>query len=312
MSCGVILQVAGEILIDDLDEKSDADFAFVALNSALLLGALICALAPLALEIGGRTLRLTDALGSGVLIGTALGVLVPEGVRAGGESAGVFLLLGYLGMRVLEEVSHGALSVRAEGPGHTGHSQSHTGHIQGHTGQAEAEDDSEEMLFATPQAALLSDQQDGRREVWRLSAALFAHCALDGVALGTASVGAESLASVVFLAVMMHKAPTAFAYSVRVLRVLGNKRQAAPYLVAFALVSPIAAAVTRLCASSWQSDAAVSRALLVGAGSFVRVALHEHHTNDALPEEHERLETLLRIGGAFVPCLIALFLHHEH
>jgi zinc transporter 9 len=74
---------------------------------------------------------------------------------------------------------------------------------------------------------------------------LVVHAAADGIALGASSTSSNAaLEAIVFLAIMLHKAPAAFGLSAVLLRAGLGKRQARGHLIVFSLAAPVGAIVT--------------------------------------------------------------------
>jgi solute carrier family 39 (zinc transporter), member 9 len=74
---------------------------------------------------------------------------------------------------------------------------------------------------------------------------LIIHAAADGIALGASSSRA-SLSLIIFLAIMIHKAPAAFGLTSVLLKQGLGKRQARVHLLAFSLAAPLGAIATWL------------------------------------------------------------------
>ncbi|GAB7349814.1 hypothetical protein MBLNU459_g0522t2 [Dothideomycetes sp. NU459] len=74
---------------------------------------------------------------------------------------------------------------------------------------------------------------------------LVIHAAADGIALGASSTGSSRrLGLIVFLALMIHKAPAAFGLTSVLLKQGLSKRRARSHLVVFSLAAPVGALVT--------------------------------------------------------------------
>lgn len=74
---------------------------------------------------------------------------------------------------------------------------------------------------------------------------LVIHAAADGIALGASSTTANSrLGLIIFLAIMIHKAPAAFGLTSVLLKQGLTKREARAHLVIFSLASPVGALTT--------------------------------------------------------------------
>lgn len=90
-----------------------------------------------------------------------------------------------------------------------------------------------------------------------ITTGLVIHAAADGIALGASTTSSSNnLGFVVFLALMIHKAPAAFGLTSVLLKQGVSKRRARTHLVIFSLAAPIGALAT------WAA------AHIVGGGSF--------------------------------------------
>ena len=172
--------------------------------------------------------------------------------------------------------------------------------------------------------------------------------AADGIALGAAaSTSRTDVEMIVFLAIMLHKAPAAFGLVTFLLHEGLEKSRIKKHLLAFSLSAPIGAFLTYFCLgasfqdtfsefnatgafatitllSSFPANKRNSRnhmlmifplfgtgiAMLFSAGTFLFVA-----TVHVLPEitQHRELkliELLLLIGGSFLPSILTINHHH--
>lgn len=78
-----------------------------------------------------------------------------------------------------------------------------------------------------------------------LTLGLVIHAAADGIALGASSTAdSVSLSAIIFLAIMLHKAPAAFGLTAVLLRSGIAKQSVRKHLVVFSLAAPIGALVT--------------------------------------------------------------------
>lgn len=74
---------------------------------------------------------------------------------------------------------------------------------------------------------------------------LVIHAAADGIALGASSAGSSKrLGFLVFLALMIHKAPAAFGLTSALLKQGLSKRRARTHLIIFSLAAPVGALIT--------------------------------------------------------------------
>lgn len=140
---------------------------------------------------------------------------------------------------------------------------------------------------------------------------LVIHASADGIALGAAATTSHRhVEMIIFLAIMLHKAPAAFSLVVFLLHRGLKHSTIRRHLLAFSLSAPIAALVTYFGLSQSGKEAlrrnnATGIAMLFSAGTFLYVA-----TVHVLPElVHNKLltpkELLFVVGGAFLPILLA-------
>lgn len=140
---------------------------------------------------------------------------------------------------------------------------------------------------------------------------LVIHASADGIALGAAATTSHrDVEMIIFLAIMLHKAPAAFSLVVFLLHRGLKHSTIRRHLLAFSLSAPLAALVTYFGLSQSGKEAlrrnnATGIAMLFSAGTFLYVA-----TVHVLPElVHNKLlslkEMVFLIGGAFLPILLA-------
>lgn len=167
---------------------------------------------------------------------------------------------------------------------------------------------------------------------------LVIHAAADGIALGASSTTTTSnLSFVIFIAIMIHKAPAAFGLTSVLLKQGLSKRAARAHLIIFSLAAPVGAIFTWSAAHllGYSSSAlggtkfATGVLLLFSGGTFLYVAMHtmqesghdqsEHQGNgyagvpmhemygDQNPPVHKQgpvlLDTLVTVGGMLIPLL---------
>lgn len=139
---------------------------------------------------------------------------------------------------------------------------------------------------------------------------LVIHAAADGIALGAAATTSHrDVEMIIFLAIMLHKAPAAFSLVVLLLHNGLRPTSIRRHLLAFSMSAPIAAIVTYYGLSQSGKEAlrqnnATGLAMLFSAGTFLFVA-----TVHVMPEliQNKLLtprEMFFLIGGAFLPLLL--------
>lgn len=300
----------------------------------MLLGCYFSGYIPLAFSLSEEKLRIVSVFGSGLLVGAALAVIIPEGVhmlydsKAAAEAShakeivsdaqkeaeghhdhshgeladihlwiGMSLVLGFVFMLLIDQIGSG-------------------GHSHNSSGQ-----DSEPV------------SNSSHRHRITATVGLVVHAAADGIALGAAaSTSQMHIEMIVFIAIMLHKAPAAFGLVSFLLHEGFDKRSIKRHLFAFALAAPIGAVVTFFGLTQHSKDAlstvnGTGIAMVFSGGTFLYVA-----TVHILPEitklgatrttlsdgsvvihEHKglsRLEVFVMVIGCLFPLLLSL--SHSH
>ncbi|KAK2160276.1 hypothetical protein LSH36_137g07059 [Paralvinella palmiformis] len=304
------------------------------LSFAMLVGCYLAGSVPLTISLSEEKLRLVTVLGAGLLVGTALAVIIPEGVHtlyttehghahvkksleaaAGVETAnretddgdlvelhswiGIALVLGFIFMLMIDQLS-----------GSSGHSHGHS------TGDAENN------------GAVVQK----RRNI-TATLGLVVHAAADGIALGAAASTSQThVEMIVFIAIMLHKAPAAFGLVSFLLHEGFDRTRIRKHLAVFSVAAPLLSVITYfgLSQSSKETLSTVNAtgiAMLFSAGTFLYVA-----TVHILPElqsmgvvrttstdgtviVHEqsgftKLELFVMVIGALLPLLLSVGHHH--
>ncbi|XP_066496402.1 zinc transporter ZIP9 [Tiliqua scincoides] len=305
------------------------DFLSIGLLSlAMLVGCYVAGIIPLAVNFSEERLKLVTVLGAGLLCGTALAVIVPEGVHALYEDIleakhhpvsetqkavesekaadvpvvydhdhnhdhsrlhayiGVSLVLGFVFMLLVDQI---------------GSSHVHT-----------ADD---------PEAA-----RAGNSKI-TTTLGLVVHAAADGVALGAAaSTSQTSVQLIVFVAIMLHKAPAAFGLVSFLMHAGLERNRIRKHLLVFALAAPVMSMVTYLGLSKSSKQAlsevnATGVAMLFSAGTFLYVATvhvlpevggmgHSHKPDSAGGKGLGRLEVAALVLGCLIPLILSI--GHQH
>lgn len=224
-------------------------FMLVALVVVMLVGSYLSGSIPLFFSLSEEKLKKITVLGAGLLVGTALAVIIPEGVRAltanhhdgtatplpSGEDRlaviGISLVLGFVFMLLVDQISQS----RNDGG-----------------------NPSERKITAT--------------------IGLVVHAAADGVALGAAATTSHAdVEIIVFLAIMLHKAPAAFGLVTFLLHEGIERKRIRKHLLIFSLSAPVATMVTYFGIGQEQKETlsslnATGIAMLFSAGTFLYVA----------------------------------------
>ena len=172
---------------------------------------------PLIIPLSQQKIRLISVFGTGILISTALLVIIPEGVdtlysttdTSPRAKVGLTLLAGFLVMYLVDKLP--AVSLASENgsflPLSFDMSTSRFSNTENHPSP-----------FSSPPTSSMH-QHDSVKST---SVGLVIHALADGIALG-ASVATENsaLEAIIFLAIMVHKAPAAFELAAVVLQAGG-------------------------------------------------------------------------------------------
>ncbi|TWU74826.1 hypothetical protein ED733_006633 [Metarhizium rileyi] len=170
---------------------------------------------------------------------------------------------------------------------------------------------------------------------------LVIHAAADGIAMGASSATSNpKLGFVIFIAIMIHKAPASFGLTSVLLRQGLSKRAARGHLVVFSLTAPVGALSTWLMIKLLGGDHLDGDAglwwtgmlLLFSGGTFLYVAMHamqedgSSHNHESHPVSNgypdgtpsaqrkskgpEMRDTLATVAGMLLP-LLTQFGHHH-
>ncbi|KAG8736645.1 hypothetical protein FRC10_009071 [Ceratobasidium sp. 414] len=154
---------------------------------------------------------------------------------------------------------------------------------------------------------------------------LVVHSLADGLALGaSAKSGQNALEAVVFLAIIVHKAPTALALCTALMPHL-PRQSVRRHVTAFALTSPLAALMTYFILDFLGDHSSLPKwtgiALLFSGGTFLYVATvlqpissnapgSDHHHGEG--ELKPAVRVLLTILGIFFPLVAGSVFGHGH
>ena len=237
----------------------------IELAALTLILALLGGLPPILSKIkeNQETLRRITGIASGILLASALLVVIPEGFElatgeheeSGEEEEGVGNLLiggavlaGFLMMLILE----------GSGIGHAVHEEHHDHHDEhGH------------------------EHVHHRSSPWIVVLGLSLHSAADGLAIGSAAAGStEAVTALVALAVLIHKVPAAFSLGVFSMHERENRNDSVRDIVMFSLATPVMILVSFYTLQG-MDEYLIALAMLFAAGTFLYVA-----TVDTLPDIH--------------------------
>lgn len=255
-------------------------------------------------------MEVVTVLGAGLLVGTALTVIIPEGVNtlfsiqtshkatpseghshAANEGKGEMephnlvgppLVLGFLLMLLIDQCSGG----------HRKPADPENGNTRGHR-----------SLTAT--------------------LGLVVHAAADGIALGAAAASSHTdVEMIVFFAIMLHKAPAAFGLVTFLLHEGLDRNKIRRHLLVFALAAPVGAVITystiiQSGTETLSSSHSTGVAMLFSAGTFLYVStVHvlpelTSHSHDGGGNGHfSRKQLFALICGSLLPLFLTFGHHH--
>ncbi|XP_022217392.1 zinc transporter ZIP9-B isoform X1 [Drosophila obscura] len=250
----------------------------------MLVGSYLAGSIPMLMKLSEEKLKCVTVLGAGLLVGTALAVIIPEGIRSlymdserttdltpgpkpdYSQTIGLSLVLGFVFMMLVD------VSQRRSNIGN------------------------DEKNTAT------------------LTLGLVVHAAADGIALGAAATTShQDVEIIVFLAIMLHKAPAAFGLVSFLLHEKVERQQIRRHLALFSLSAPLLTILTYFGIGQEQKETlnsvnATGIAMLFSAGTFLYVATvhvlpeltqggHHHHKGTTSAQyEYRVLEESRDVG----------------
>ncbi|ORY35533.1 Zinc/iron permease [Naematelia encephala] len=341
----------------------------------MFVASFLCGSLPLMFKsaMSGLRLKAISVLGMGLLVGAALTIIIPEGVstlydslpndgrdheEATIRAVGLSLLSGFALMLLIESLT--------PHPPHSPPSSPSSTPPTIHTPLTAISPDRRSLESGRPSPHHLNSSspmipkrmhvsdvdESGRKNphpqggVQGLNATLglVIHGAADGIALGASSLsGSGSLGLVVFLAVLVHKGPTALGLTTTLLGLSLSPPQIRRRLLIFSFAAPLGAILTYLLVRVFGGNSAGGQhdadglgwwtgiALLFSGGSFLYVATviqplsapsphshtHSHHTSADLGEENDPplgkyLRTGMLVGGMIAPVILAALVGDHH
>ncbi|XP_075224200.1 zinc/iron regulated transporter-related protein 102B isoform X2 [Lycorma delicatula] len=265
------------------------------LSLFMLVGSYLAGSIPLVMSLSEAKIQLFSVFGAGLLVGTALAVIIPEGIRSLFPSGaarssitvedtedlysliGVSLVLGFVVMLLIDQCST---------------SRSRDVEVANANGASSAK--------------------------FTATIGLVVHAAVDGVALGAAATTAHTdVEMIVFVAIMLHKAPAAFGLVTFLMHEGVDRKRIRRHLLVFSLAAPLLSLITyfgigKEGKETLSSVNATGIAMLFSAGTFLYVA-----TVHVLPELTARVGGAFRVNqlfvlvlGAMLPLMLTMGHHH--
>ncbi|KAL8589690.1 hypothetical protein ACOMHN_027198 [Nucella lapillus] len=351
----------------------DEVWTLILLSLAMLIGCYLAGVIPLTISLSEEKLKLVTVLGAGLLVGTALAVIIPEGVNAmynngaghnhhhhQDESAAVKVV-----EKAAAEAPAGLAAAgvgEGKGGGHLGaavgtvhephhHDAAAQGHVEHQHDMTEEHSIIGISLVVGFIFMLLVDQLGGsmhshaasgdveiaahgpqNRNKITATVGLVVHAAADGVAMGAAITMSEThITMIVFLAIMLHKAPAAFGLVSFLLHENFDRARIRRHLLVFSVAAPLLTILTYFGLSLKSTESlsdmhTTGIAMLFSAGTFLYVAtVHVLPEISTVQTRHtmadgtvvireskgfKNIELIALVAGAIVPVLLAI--GHKH
>ncbi|KAK6181884.1 hypothetical protein SNE40_009662 [Patella caerulea] len=316
----------------------------VLLSLAMSIGCYLSGMIPLAFTLSEEKLKLVTVLGAGLLVGTALSVIIPEGVHAmysngrryGASNHHVEKLapetiwrnanIKLIHSNVKEDGTEDSHHVSEE------HSRIGISLVAGFICMLLVDQLGGSYLHAATDLESGSEALVHNRNKITATVGLVVHAAADGVALGAAITLAENhITMIVFIAIMLHKSPAAFGLVSFLLHAGFERSRIRKHLLIFSLAAPLLSCVTYFCLSKQSKETLYGMhttgiAMLFSAGTFLYVAtvhvlpeistgqsLHTSVDGTIIVREHKgfkKIELLALVTGSVIP--VVLSFGHKH
>ncbi|CAB3233686.1 unnamed protein product [Arctia plantaginis] len=261
----------------------DGTWVLILLALVMLVGSYIAGSIPLNVSMSEDKLQKVTVFGAGLLVGTALAVIIPEGVRS-----------------LFSERSHPTVVTKdftAEPPDHHDdlHSVIGISLVLGFVF----------MLLVDQMSARFNDQSNPIEKNVTATVGLVVHAAADGIALGAAATTSHAdVELIVFLAIMLHKAPAAFGLVTFLLHAGLERNRIRKHLLIFSCAAPLLALLTYFGIGNESKQTlsdvnATGIAMLFSAGTFLYVATV--HVLPELTHPQSHTHTLLPMQDGLTP-----------
>ncbi len=210
-------------------------FLLLIFSILIVLTSLVGGILPFLHTWGSNSLHLMTAFSAGVFVGATFLILIPDAVEAmEPDQALLLVMIGFVAILLFEVV----LKHR------------HEEECEEHT--------SEHQHSLTSITAFVG---------------LSVHSAMDGFALGVAVVLGHDIGTVVFLAILAHKAIDVFSLSTTFRLADIERGRALRFMVLFSLITPVAAAIA-FPFIEWLQDVEVGIPLALAGGTFMYVGIY--------------------------------------
>ncbi|KAI0087058.1 Zinc/iron permease [Irpex rosettiformis] len=314
-------------------------FSLLVMSTLLGGGSFLVGILPLSFTFSKTAIAHLSSVGAGLLLGTALGVIIPEGIETIIEksSTRVFptttvalsLITGFTFMLLVEPVIH-----RVSGHIHQTSHQAPV--ISSASANTDGPSPSRNVVFDVElgeleQAEGITTTTSPTRSINRditqtvaqapataypLTLGLAVHALADGFALGSSAFAPAdtSLSLVVFLALIVHKAPAVLALSTSLLSTNLPREECRKHIAVFSASTPIGALGSYVLLSFLNVGSEGNWAgilILISGGTFLYVATVLQPGKAASEEVNEKLRLGLVVTGIILPLLIGVVVGHE-
>jgi zinc transporter 9 len=300
------------------------------MSAALGVATFCVGMLPLSFAFSKDHLERLSVLGTGLLLGAALGVIIPEGIEATIEanpgkpptgSIALSLVSGFTVMLIMEQLfspnspSHPTPAQKGQHNPSNIEFESELGDLD-QTGAATGN-------AATSISRIPLDSNSGKDRALALLLGLAIHASADGFALGVANLEntltgkSSAIPVVVFLALIIHKAPTSVAFTTSLLSTNLSRSYCKKYLAIFSACTPLSAIGSYLAFLYLGRDKGdlMGTALLISGGTFLYIAtvLQPVSSHAPLPGDMKPAPRVLFITiGMFIPLLLSSLFGHGH
>ncbi|XP_041970849.1 zinc transporter ZIP9 [Aricia agestis] len=287
----------------------DGTVVLILLALVMLIGSYVAGSIPLNVSMSEDKLLKVTVFGAGLLVGTALAVIIPEGVRALFSERPNLPTKEYTPEPVDKDDLHSVIGITL---------------VLGFVF----------MLLVDQMSSRFNDSSNPTERNVTATVGLVVHAAADGIALGAAATTSHAdVELIVFLAIMLHKAPAAFGLVTFLMHAGLERNRIRKHLLIFSCAAPLLAVLTYFGIGNESKQTlsdynATGIAMLFSAGTFLYVATvhvlpeltHPHsstHTllpQDGVPKKGfgglQISEVIILTVGAMLPVLLTM--GHEH
>ncbi|KAI3387339.1 hypothetical protein SNEBB_003861 [Seison nebaliae] len=262
---------------------------------AMFIGSYAAGIIPLAITLRKDRMRYVTVLGTGLLVGASLAVIIPEGVHLLYEAVETSTTISKTSMN-----SNGLKTINEMEIKQSTHQDHDHHHNDPHIYIGLSLVLGFVFMLLVDELANILSSRSPNSDLSKISTTLglVIHSAADGLALGASALAKRAdVQFIVFLAIILHKAPAAFGLVAYLLSISLRREQIRRHLLIFSLAAPVAAIVTYYSLTIYQfspsSQMSVTSgsyrtaiAMLFSAGTFLYVA-----TVHVLPELNQQQQT---------------------